>query len=214
MSSVAALASWCVLADGGAGDGGGAIGRVADASSYISVSKWAVERIARETTVPKGYVRLGEGRVHESVRIDATARLMGPVIIEPGCVIEEDVMIIGPTTIGEGSLIQRGAVISRSTVWSFCTIGPGVTLDHCVITDRSALDGALAVRGTVWMPRRRRRSGFVRRLRSRLGPGKGRSSVPASAGPDRAVLGRGGGPISMGALPVAVAVMPGSDREA
>lgn len=125
------------------------IGQVTDTQSYIAVSQWAVEQTCNETLAREGYSRRDEAQIHRSAQVDRSARLIGPVIVEPGCVIEAEAVVVGPTTIGESSVVHRRAVISRSTVWSHCRIGQDAILDRCLLADNSVVDGGLVIRDAV-----------------------------------------------------------------
>lgn len=127
--------------------------RVTNAASYLAVSQWAVERMSADQTAPPGYVRLGDALVHESARLHATARFVGPVLLGPRSRIEEDAMVIGPTSIGADCLVGSQAVISRSILWSSCQIGAGAVLDHCILTDAAVVERERVMRETVCLAR-------------------------------------------------------------
>jgi len=138
-----------------------AVHQVTDLNSYALVNRCLVEALCRRTGGVDEYVRKGEALVHKSVRIESSARLIGPVIIGPNCVIENEVIISGPTTIGDNCIVCRRGVISRSSLWSYCTIGPEALVDDCILTNDSVIDGGLVVRETVCASYRHRRSRFV-----------------------------------------------------
>jgi NDP-sugar pyrophosphorylase family protein len=133
------------------------------------VSKWAVERLAAEEPAPAGYVRIGEALIHESARLHARARFVGPVLIGPQCHIEEDAMVIGPTSIGEGCVIGRQAVVCRCVLWSSCRVGAGAMLDHCILADGVVVPEYKNVRESICVaePPRVGWAAWIRRLLSR-----------------------------------------------
>jgi len=117
------------------------------------VNKWAVERLCVGDAVPEGYVRIHEAFIHESARLHASARFLGPVLIGPQCRIEEDAMIIGPTSIGADCVVGRQAVVSRSVLWTSCRVGAGAVLDHCILTDVSTVGEEDVLRETACLTR-------------------------------------------------------------
>lgn len=138
--------------------------RITDAASYLAVSRWLVELISAEDTLPRGYLRCGEARIHESVRIHESARLVGPVLIEPGCLISADSVIVGPTTIGAGCMIGQKAVVSRSSLWQECRVSASAVVDHCVMTSYSAVSAQQRLNNAVCLPGREPRPLWWRRL--------------------------------------------------
>jgi len=148
--------------------GASATPRVADAVSYLAVSKWAVERLVAEEPAPAGYVRLGEALIHESARLHARARFIGPVLIGPHCRIEEDAMVVGPATVGEGCVIGRQAVVCRCVLWTGCQVREGAVLDHCILSDGAAVEPNQTLRESVCVAEQPRR-GWRERISSLLG---------------------------------------------
>lgn len=140
--------------------------RVTSVPGYLAVNQWAVHGLVRGQATLPGYVRLKEALIHESARLNATARFVGPVLIGPRCRIDEDALIIGPAAIGSDSFVGRQAVVSRSVAWSGCQIGAGAVLDQCVLTDGARIDDELIIRETVCLPPRASRAGWAERLRS------------------------------------------------
>jgi len=126
--------------------------RVRCAGSYLSVNKWAIERICRDEA-PTAYVAKGESHVHTSAQLDPSVRLIGPVFVEPGCVIQSGAVIVGPTTIGKGSVVGADAIVSRSAVWSNAQVGAGAIVDDCVLTDGAAVKPGEIYRQTVVVPK-------------------------------------------------------------
>jgi len=123
--------------------------RVSGVPSYLAVSKWAVEQMARDERLPAGYRRIGDACVHETSTIDPTAQLFGPVLIGRGTTIGEGVVVAGAAAIGEHCRVEAGAAISRSVIWNECAIGPGAVVDHCILTDRAKITAATAIRNAV-----------------------------------------------------------------
>jgi lipopolysaccharide/colanic/teichoic acid biosynthesis glycosyltransferase len=66
--------------------------------------------------------------------VDDTARVIGPVALHGGAVVEEDALIVGPATIGAGAVVGRGAVVAQSLVASGASVAPGTTVRHRVVT--------------------------------------------------------------------------------
>jgi NDP-sugar pyrophosphorylase family protein len=130
-----------------------AMPRVADAVSYLAVSKWAVERLSAEEPAPAGYVRIGEALIHESARLGLRARFVGPVLIGPQCRIEEDALVVGPTSIGEGGVVGRQAVVCRCVLWSRCRVGAGAMVDHCILADEAVVPEHQVLRESICVAR-------------------------------------------------------------
>jgi NDP-sugar pyrophosphorylase family protein len=128
---------------------------VTDATSYLAVNTWALERMAQEEVGPDGYARVGDGWIAPSAKVDPTARFVGPVLVCAGSVIDRDALIVGPCTIGAECTIGPKAVVSRSVVWDRCHVGAGAFVDECILTDDASVEDWLAVRGTVYVPRHR-----------------------------------------------------------
>lgn len=68
---------------------------------------------------PEGYSQPMEGvLVGRGVRIDSSARIVGPVIFQHGAIVERGAIVVGPTVIGEGVIVRCGAVVAQSVVMS------------------------------------------------------------------------------------------------
>jgi mannose-1-phosphate guanylyltransferase len=119
--------------------GFGACPRVLNTETYLAVNQWMVSRLASERRARPGYAALGEAMAHESARLGANVRLVGPVVIGKDVTIGDGVTVVGPTTIGTGSVIEDNAVVSRSVVWDGCAIGPEAVLDRCLLADHAAV---------------------------------------------------------------------------
>ncbi len=122
---------------------GGSIVQVTGTGSYLAANDAIAEHFVPHD-LWSSYRTVGNARVHASARVAPTACMVGPVLVGPGCVVEEGATIVGPTTIGADSRIERDAVIRRAAVWSSCHIGSGAILDNCIL-----VDGAVIERGAV-----------------------------------------------------------------
>ena len=127
----------------------GVLPRVRCAASYLTLNRWAMERVGANGELGPDYRSEGASRVHTTARIDAGARLVGPVLVGPKCVVEAGAVIVGPTTIGAGCQVGRDAVVARSAIWSSCKIGAGSTVDDCVLADHAVIGDGVVRRNAV-----------------------------------------------------------------
>jgi mannose-1-phosphate guanylyltransferase len=142
--------------------------RVIGPESYLAVSMWAAHRIT-ECSLPDGYSQVAQAWVHASARVAESARLIGPVLVGPECVVEGQAMVVGPTTLGHASTLGRGCTVSRSVVWDRCRVGAGAVVDRCILATAADVEPECVVRNTVCFARRwsgwtalgRRVSGWV-----------------------------------------------------
>jgi mannose-1-phosphate guanylyltransferase / phosphomannomutase len=76
----------------------------------------------------------------EGCRIDPSARLHRPIVLGDGVRIAADVEIVGPTTIGSGSIIERGARIEHGVLWEDCYVGEDAAIRDCTVADRNTIE--------------------------------------------------------------------------
>jgi mannose-1-phosphate guanylyltransferase len=68
-----------------------------------------------------------------SARVSATASVDANVWIGSGAVLHDHVRVTGPSVIGDGAVIERGATLEGSIVWQNAVIGEGATLRESIV---------------------------------------------------------------------------------
>jgi mannose-1-phosphate guanylyltransferase len=131
--------------------------RIHDVESYLAVNEWMVQRLAAMPAAARAEPRpVGAAGV----------RIVGPVVFGPGVRVMPGATIVGPTSIGAGSTIGSGALVSRSAVWAGCTIGDGAVVDRGLLTEGAVVEPGAWLFNVVRMSRSRdrNRSGWLRRF--------------------------------------------------
>lgn len=122
--------------------------RVLDASTYLAVNEWTIERLAGDDEIPDGYVRSGDALVHREAIVARDASLVGPVLVGPGARIQSGAVVVGPTSIGRDVIVSANALVSRSSLWRRSCIGEGAVVDRCIVADDAVLQpGTQTFRG-------------------------------------------------------------------
>jgi exosortase len=68
-----------------------------------------------------------------SSRMDASAKIYGPVVIMEGACVSEGAIIFGPAIIGRNVEIGRNSLIVNSVLWDNSQIGSGCEIERCVV---------------------------------------------------------------------------------
>ncbi len=76
----------------------------------------------------------------EGTRIDPDARLEAPIVLGRDVRIAAGAKIVGPTVIGDRSIVERGAAINRSVAWEDCYVGEEAVLNDCTVADRNTIE--------------------------------------------------------------------------
>jgi len=94
-------------------------------------------------------VRTGTG--HE---VHASARLIGPVVLQARAVVEAEATVVGPVVIGAGARVGRGALVAQSLVAAGAVVPPAATLRQRVHFGERLLApaGGAAAAATEWQP--------------------------------------------------------------
>ena len=108
--------------------------QVIDAKTYLAVSHRTIARTVSPTTVLGDPTFDNAASIDPTARISATALLVGPVIVGPGAQIHDEAVIVGPASIGAESVIERGALVSRSVVWDACVVRSDAQVDRSVLS--------------------------------------------------------------------------------
>ncbi len=83
-------------------------------------------------------------------RIDPSAILHRPVVLGEGVRIGAGVEIVGPTTLGNGCIIEHDARIERAVLWEDCYVGEDAAIRDCTVADRNTIErGATISESTV-----------------------------------------------------------------
>jgi len=79
-------------------------------------------------------------QIHPCARVMKDVVVTGALEVEEGAVIESNVRLIGPVHIGAGTVIQSGAFIQHSWIGRRCRIGPNTCVRYASIGNGSAVD--------------------------------------------------------------------------
>ena len=114
--------------------GRGACPRIINPETYLAVNHWMIEEIASRSACASDRRGL-HGVIHPDAKVDSRATLVGPVLVGPGAIVEADTTLVGPSIVGAHTRVGRGALVSRSVVWSRCDIGQQAVVDRCLLGD-------------------------------------------------------------------------------
>ena len=135
---------------------------LSDEQGMLALSEAVVIEQAVESP-PQGYFRWSEEvLVGADCRIHPSARLMGPVIVQSGAIIDEGATVIGPTVVGAGCRLQRGSLVAQCLVAPNRTVKPGLALLQQVVAgngsakrnQRPGREGKKATAGRLGRPHR------------------------------------------------------------
>lgn len=127
--------------------------RVLSASTYLAVNEWAVElyvssRSATHPTAPARrawdpplrYVRVGDALIHSDATVARDVVITGPVLIAAEARVGSGAVLVGPTSVGRNSVIESGALVSRSAVWRRAVVGARALADRSVVADDAVIE--------------------------------------------------------------------------
>lgn len=123
--------------------------RVFDAESYLAVNEWMITRSVRDRRPLEGYELRDGALVHHSARVSARARLVGPVVLGPGVRVGDEATVVGATVLGDGCRVERGAVVSRSVLWSNCRLDEDSLVDRCLVSHDAVVPARLRLYRTL-----------------------------------------------------------------
>ncbi len=76
-----------------------------------------------------------------SAHLDAAARIVGPVVIQEEVAVDAEALILGPTILGKGCRIGRGAVVAQSVVPAGAVVKDGATWRHRLVVGLPPQEG-------------------------------------------------------------------------
>jgi mannose-1-phosphate guanylyltransferase len=154
--------------------------RPLDPASYLALNEWVIERVVAGDP-PAGYVRRPDGSLsHETAVVSPDAVFVGPVVVGARAQVMAGATVVGPTSIGHDSALGPRALVSRSAVWSSCSVGDDAVADRCIVPDRCVLRPRARVLSQVLapVPGTGSQTPTTRRLRaSLLNPFRGADAV-------------------------------------
>jgi lipopolysaccharide/colanic/teichoic acid biosynthesis glycosyltransferase len=106
-----------------------------DERGLLSLSERFVLEAA-STTARAGSGARGEAASAPESRVHRSARLLGPVIIQAGVIVEENATIVGPTLLGADCRVGRGATVAQCLVSPGTVVPEDATVLHRVVSDR------------------------------------------------------------------------------
>jgi N-acetylglucosaminyldiphosphoundecaprenol N-acetyl-beta-D-mannosaminyltransferase len=115
----------------------GDLATVADADGWnLAQQRWLGADAA--DLAPASWIRKPWGVVSPTARVHPTARLLGPVLIGPGCIVEAGAEIGPMAVLTRDVIVGAGTVVRASTVLPSTYVGPGLTLDRCIVHGEQA----------------------------------------------------------------------------
>jgi mannose-1-phosphate guanylyltransferase len=127
--------------------------RVLNAASYLAANRWMISRaLSGHDGQP------GEQKAHPSAWVAESAMLIGPVLVGPGARVHASATVVGPASIGPGTVIEPGAVVTRSVTWENCVVGRDAVVDNCVMANGAVVKADSYASSTLCVAPAERRS--------------------------------------------------------
>ncbi len=111
----------------------GTVQRVQTLEDYLEINRRAL-RDAFDAARSGDRNGAGSRLIRPCASIAPDAKIIGPVSIGAGSVIGPGATVIGPSVIAAGTYVGAGATIRESIVWPDCEIGAGATVEGAVVT--------------------------------------------------------------------------------
>lgn len=91
--------------------------RVRGLDSFLHLHARLLERMEAREDKAVGFDRHGATWIHQSAKVAASARVVGPAVIGPDVVIESGALVLGPCVIGRGCRLGRDSMVANSVLW-------------------------------------------------------------------------------------------------
>jgi NDP-sugar pyrophosphorylase family protein len=88
--------------------------------------------------------------------------------------------VVGPASLGRDTVVQQGALVSRSVLWERATIGRDALVDRCVIADDVTIEPSAQMVEAVRVPQVRRAVWGLRTM-TWFRPSRNRAATLANA---------------------------------
>jgi mannose-1-phosphate guanylyltransferase/phosphomannomutase len=117
-----------------------------DVGSLIQYRQAQYEMLQGKTTLPIEGSRMGNDIwIGEGTTVDATAQIVGPVLVGKNCTIKGDTHIGPETVIGDNCLIEQGATLQKAVIWDSNYIGENSLLTACTVCFRSTIKNDVTI---------------------------------------------------------------------
>jgi NDP-sugar pyrophosphorylase family protein len=104
---------------------------IGTAAKYLQAHQDLLDRLVQSPVAPPGR-RVQEGWVDPSAELHSTVRLRAPVVIGPGCRIEQDAVVGPGVVLGAGCRLGRGVQAESAVLWEEAVVGAGARLHGCL----------------------------------------------------------------------------------
>lgn len=111
----------------------GAALNLAEAEGVLHLNEALLARGGRQLPAREWQQHSEEVLVGPACQIDATARLVGPVILHEGVTVAAGATVVGPCVIGARSVVGARATVAQCTLAPDTQVAPGVVLRHQVV---------------------------------------------------------------------------------
>ena len=75
----------------------------------------------------------------DTVYLDPSVQIHGPVVIMEGAHISKNATLIGPLVIGRNVNIGEGSLLANSVLWDYAKIGPNCEIQQCLIDNHAVV---------------------------------------------------------------------------
>ena len=114
---------------------------------YLRATGVFLENFSASDKQPAGFSCVGADDVWtgRDVKVDAGARIFGPVMICDGVKISKEAVIFGPAILGRNVKVGRSSLVADSVVWDGGQIGDDCEVKNCLLDYESSVpNGTLA----------------------------------------------------------------------
>lgn len=124
--------------------------RVSDLATYLAVQAWALERARHDGELHAGYTWHGTTALHPTVRMAASARVVGPAMVGAGTRIDDRALLIGPVVVGRQCRLRAGVLITNSVIWDRAELEAESRVDGCVVATGATVPRKSSLHGIAW----------------------------------------------------------------
>jgi len=105
---------------------------IGTSAKYLQAHQDLLSGHVRVHVTPGGR-RGAEGWIAPTATVAPSAQVRGPVVIGPGCRLEDEVVVGPGVVLGAGCRLEAGAHAEGAVLWEDVHVGPGARLQGCLL---------------------------------------------------------------------------------